>query len=876
MKRNVLSDHCNNSCIGGLNPLFVLRYILVAMMFLVNNILIAQKEDPSIVGDFVVCGGSTHDYYVLNKPLNATLTWSVEPDTLVTTISINADNATIEWVANTSDTNYMGLISVKIKTLLYELTCSNPLKICPNTKIITDPTDLSVFEDLVNSCFKLGAVGNDRTFQWYVKKSGEDNYSIINQDIVPNFYIENTWLTNTLQLNTLLPEYKNYKYYCEVNSMCGDFRNSNIVTLLVYPVPTITTEPVDTYVCENVNAVFSVTATGAELSYQWYRIGENNTEIEIVNDTVYSGATTEALTITKTPYEFNNFVYLCKVSSAPNDTLSRTKSSGTATLTVRQIPAFNEQTAITVPATLCPNDTLVFGVEALMDVNYVWTLPTGWNTIGNGNNDTIQVKIGETTGIVTVYANSIYGCDSTKTIVTGSLQPLITTKITTEPADTYYADNDGEAQISFSANGVNLAYQWQVKSGSDWIDISTLTDPEPDYIITDSQLKCSKIYPNHSGYQYRCVVNGDCGSDTTQVVTLKQINDFTPYLETYNVTICSGTSITMMCKMLVDSNLEFDYRWYINDIISENNNDIVTLELSATSTFKVEIEHGGFVKASEPKTIYVNPKPVIKLLPETTAGYTQNQKGVFFFLDCKEDESAVWKPNNVTAYSDTLKDYLIVNFGKDNPIINVNLTNTFGCTAAQVYTLVLSQGCTALPETVNWKAKGKSILLFDQGNLGDTEQSFSWGQKEITTFSDSTLIQQTKQQYYDFYPDTINTSTHLYWIEPVNSCNTRYYYNTPMTVAENIPEQKKAIKLEIFPNPVSNHCIINPVSEAIVYPCIVSYYDIRGMITHRVQINDETQIPYSDDLSNLHRGLYILRLIDKNGQSASSKLILNN
>jgi hypothetical protein len=74
--------------------------------------------------------------------------------------------------------------------------------------------------------------------------------------------------------------------------------------------PSVTTQPNDATTCSGGNASFTVVATGTNITYQWQvNIGSGFTNIS--NNAVYSGATTDVLTITGANSTYSGFLYKC-------------------------------------------------------------------------------------------------------------------------------------------------------------------------------------------------------------------------------------------------------------------------------------------------------------------------------------------------------------------------------------------------------------------------------------------------------------------------------------------------------------------------------------------------------------------------------------
>ncbi|WP_158267515.1 LamG-like jellyroll fold domain-containing protein [Adhaeribacter arboris] len=108
--------------------------------------------------------------------------------------------------------------------------------------------------------------------------------------------------------------------------------------------PEITTQPASVTVNSGANASFTVVATGDALTYQWQVDAGNGSFANIMNGGVYSGATTDTLTVTNVPHSMNNYTYRVVVSDGMEIT------SGSAILTItKQAPVIN-QTELTLPA----------------------------------------------------------------------------------------------------------------------------------------------------------------------------------------------------------------------------------------------------------------------------------------------------------------------------------------------------------------------------------------------------------------------------------------------------------------------------------------------------------------------------------------------
>lgn len=79
----------------------------------------------------------------------------------------------------------------------------------------------------------------------------------------------------------------------------------------------ITTQPQNTTVSENANAIFTVIAVGSGLTYQWQFLSTNS---NVWSDTSATGATTNSLTIQALSY-CNNYKYRCVITDAAGNSI---------------------------------------------------------------------------------------------------------------------------------------------------------------------------------------------------------------------------------------------------------------------------------------------------------------------------------------------------------------------------------------------------------------------------------------------------------------------------------------------------------------------------------------------------------------------------
>ena len=198
-----------------------------------------------------------------------------------------------------------------------------------NGKIIySEPATLTVLDSITvisqpmrqivnvnaNAVFTVVAEGAGLTYQWLYRKSDDDFWKQTGMDGNK---------TNTLTVPALVTR-NGYQYMCAITDENGIKINSKVAVLSAIG---FTSHPEDQAVAVNANAVFTVTAQGKNLIYQWqYR----KTETGSWMTTSLPGATTDTLTVQALATR-NGYQYRCRIT----DELGTIVYSEEATLTVQ-------------------------------------------------------------------------------------------------------------------------------------------------------------------------------------------------------------------------------------------------------------------------------------------------------------------------------------------------------------------------------------------------------------------------------------------------------------------------------------------------------------------------------------------------------------
>ena len=197
-----------------------------------------------------------------------------------------------------------------------------------NGKILyTEPATLTVLDSIIitsqptrqivnvndNATFTLIAEGAGLTYQWLYRKGDDDFWKQTGMEGNK---------TNTLTVPAILSR-NGYQYMCAITDENGIKINSKVSVLSTIG---FAAHPEDQCVPVNTQAVFSVTAEGQEIVYQWqYRKSEKSGWF----NTSLPGATTDTLTVEALASR-NGYQYRCRIT----DARGTIRYSEEATLTV--------------------------------------------------------------------------------------------------------------------------------------------------------------------------------------------------------------------------------------------------------------------------------------------------------------------------------------------------------------------------------------------------------------------------------------------------------------------------------------------------------------------------------------------------------------
>jgi len=397
-------------------------------------------------------------------------------------------------------------------------------------------------------------------------------------------------------------------YYCYVTSDCftvPQITQKGVLTVL--PGSAIINQPQSVSTCSGTNAVFAVSASGTNLTYQWRKGTVNLTEA-----TSQVGVNTNSLTI-RNVASGNAGDYNCVVSSTCGNI-----TTNTVALSVTTSPQLTAQPA---SRAVCTGTTITFGVTATGASGYVWK-----------RNDVVLANTGKYSGVntatLTITAATVSEAGTyTCTIANPCGNDLVSTAaqltIATSPSITAKSANlslcvDQPAIMSITATGSNLTYQWK-KNGTNLNDAAGISGTKT------SELIITKSKQSDAG-NYTCEVSSGCGaSQVSSAIVLAVQSVATINTQPQPRQVCQGEDV--LFSVIVSGTVQ-SYQWKKNGVNLANNTKYSGV-LSATLSIKdnqpadqafytCEIRTScSTTIASETVQLLVNPKPDLELLDIT-------------------------------------------------------------------------------------------------------------------------------------------------------------------------------------------------------------------------------------------------------------------
>jgi|GEM_PF-1039523 len=484
----------------------------------------------TISGDASICEAS-------NTPIDITLTGTA-PYNFTYTNGTSTTNVVAHGLNNYSNNVSPADTSIYAVTAVSDGNgCANvgagtaTINVIPQLTINTQPASKNACSG-ANVSFSVLAIGSDLTYQW--KKNGVDIVGEINPILVLNS-------VTAIDVAT---------YTCVVSSSCGGPLTTNDADLTLYSATTITSNPIDAYLCTGQILNLSVTATGSNLTYQWRKDG-----IDIVSETA------NVFTIPSvTTGDIG--LYTCEVTGSCNVLESNPANVQIdAPIVITTQPVSNQS---------CPGSNISFTVTATgTNLAYQWQ-KNGIDIVGETSQSLILNNIAAgNAGNYRCIISSPCGANLNTNIA--SLIINTTTQITAEPVDVTECLG-GNASFEVTALGSNITYQW-LKDGAPIVNGGSISG------ALSNQLIITGLAVGDAG-SYKCQVSGSCGFLESLAANLIVDDAIAITTQPISQVNCEGNNIIFS---VVSSGSNLVYQWQKNlvDLVGETNPTLNIISLSA-------------------------------------------------------------------------------------------------------------------------------------------------------------------------------------------------------------------------------------------------------------------------------------------------------
>jgi hypothetical protein len=306
------------------------------------------------------CEGDSISFTVIATGTDLTYQWrkgTVELADGGNISGANTDILTIDPISlSDAATNYNVIVSGLLEP--NDTSINATLEVDSIPIIITEPSNQNICGMGEEISFMVEATGSNLNYQW--KKGTED---LVDGDNISGANSE------MMTIDPVGIADIGDDYYVVVGGTCSPNDTSIFVSLQVSEGPIIIDELEDQIVCDETTISIIVEASGSGLSYQW-----RNGDIAITDDTIFSGSTTNTLTINLQNYYENedvlqnNFDVIVSGACLLSDTSNYFSIIHNLAPSIIKAPVYQS---------VCPTGTATFSVVAIgTNITYQWRMGT--------------------------------------------------------------------------------------------------------------------------------------------------------------------------------------------------------------------------------------------------------------------------------------------------------------------------------------------------------------------------------------------------------------------------------------------------------------------------------------------------------------------
>jgi len=497
--------------------------------------------------NITTCSGATSIMSVVTGGANVVYQWQVNTGSGFVDATNGADY-------NNVTTANLSILNTSLSFSGYEYRCvlsngcvtafftnSATLTVQPSPVISTQPVSVTTC-DFQTIGFGVVATGTGISYQWqintglgFVNLTSTSPYGGANG---PNLSVAN-----------VTSSFNGYQYRCVVTGTCSPAVISSVATLNINTRPVLTAAPANSTICDGGNTTYAVTATGTALTYQW-QMNNGAGFTNLSNAGIYAGTTTNVLAITGATNAVHGTAYRCVVTG----TCAPSVTSAQALLFINSAPYIVSQP---IDKQVCVGSNIFFSAAAAATtsanpISYQWQVNTGSGFVNMTNTapySAVTTSSFVITGATLAMNGYKYRClisnqTCTPTLLTTVAQLTVNTlpTLTSQPSAQTLCPN-ADAVFSVTATGTNIGYQWQQDNGTGFQNIS---GSAPYSGAGTRILTIRNVLPSMNGYQYRCVVKGDCTPNAvSSPVALNVLTPITVNSSSITDTVCETGTVKL-------------------------------------------------------------------------------------------------------------------------------------------------------------------------------------------------------------------------------------------------------------------------------------------------------------------------------------------
>ncbi|MDI1353297.1 MAG: ice-binding family protein [bacterium] len=405
------------------------------------------------------------------------------------------------------------------------LTTTGALGVSASTVSIPDPIGVGSGPVSQTVCegsaaiFSVSAGGSGVLYQW---RKGTVN--LVNSGNISGAN------SATLSINPVGVSDASALYNIIITGNCGTSYTSPNVSLVVNSSASLSTQVPSQTVCTGASVIFTASATGAGLSYQW-----RNGAVNLINAGNISGVATATLSISavSATNASNNYNLLINGICAPNFT------SAPFSLVINSSPSLTAQVA---SQTVCAGTSVSFSVNPTgSGLTYQWqkagvTLVNGGNISGAGTSTlTINpVTMGDAAANYNLLINGVCAPNFTSALfsLVVNASPSLAAQVASQ---TICAGNS----VTFAAvaSGTGNSYQWR-NGATNLINGGNIAGATTPTLIINPAMGVD------ASVNYNLIITGACAPGFTSALISLVVNT-SPSLtaQIASQTICAGTSV---------------------------------------------------------------------------------------------------------------------------------------------------------------------------------------------------------------------------------------------------------------------------------------------------------------------------------------------